>query len=155
MPDTPLACSVLHPSAPMYEHLPPQELYRRRSAGGFLVSSFTGNGTQNGQNAATTPPSTPGVLSETSPNGLPVWVCLSNLDPAFADRWPLTAGWYSRFQDVQAAHMAQNSSGEIMYSFQASSPVFDAAQLPAVPSEHQVCFRYLLESTPWTLLSVQ
>jgi len=146
-PMRPLACSVLHSSTPMYEHLSPQELYQvvaaNEAPGAFLVSSFTGDGTQNGQNAATTPPSTPGVLSETSLNGLPVWVCLSDLDPAFADRWALTAGWHSQFQDVQTAHMAQNSSGGTMYSFQSSPPVFDAAQLPAVPSEHQVCFRYL------------
>ena len=95
----------------------------------------------------------PGCLSETSLNGLPV--CLSDLDPAFADRWPLIADWYSHFQDVQTAHMAQNSSGGTMYSFQSSSLVFDAAQLSAVPSEHQVWFRYLSESAPWTLLSVQ
>jgi len=42
-----------------------------------------------------------------------------------------------------------------MYSFQSSSPVFDAAQLPAVLSEHQVWFHYLSESTQWALLSVQ
>ena len=131
----------------MYEHLDPQELYQaaNEAPGAFLdpVSSFTGDGTQNGQNTATTPPSTPGVLSETSLNGLPVWVCLSDLDPAIADRLALTAGWYSQFQDVQTAHMAENSSGGTMYPFQSSSPVFDAAQLPAVPSEHQVWFRYL------------
>jgi len=109
VPDTPLACSVLHSSAPMYEHLSPKSSTADEAPGGFLVSSFTGDETQNGQNAATTPPPTPGVLSETSLNGLPVWVCLSDLDPAFANRWPLIAGWYSRFQDVQAAHMAQNS----------------------------------------------
>jgi len=137
----------------MYEHPFAQELYQAAddAPGGFIVSSFTGDTTQNGQNGTTAPPSIPGVLSETSLNGLPVWVCLSNLDPAFA---PLTAGWYSQFQDVHAAHMAQNSSREIMCSLQSSSPVFDVAQLPAVPIEHQVWFRYLSESTPWTLLSV-
>jgi len=82
----PLACSVLLSSAPMYEHLFPQELYQAADDMPVLVSSPTGDPTQNGQNAATTPPSTPGVLSETSLNGLPVWVCLSDLDPAFADR---------------------------------------------------------------------
>jgi len=78
----------------MYEHLSPQELYQSadEALGSFLVSSPAGDATQNGQDGATAPPSTPGVLSETSLNGLPVWVCLSDLDPAFADRWALTAG---------------------------------------------------------------
>jgi hypothetical protein len=61
-------------------------------------------------------------------------------------RWPLTAGRNSQLQDVHMAHMAENS-GEIMNPFQSSSAVFNAPQLPAVPGEHQVCFRYLSEST--------
>ena len=53
-----------------------------------------------------------------------------------ADRW--LAG-ISNSQEVEVA-VAQNSPGEILRSLQSSSAVFEAAQLPAVPSEIQACF---------------
>ena len=53
-----------------------------------------------------------------------------------ADRW--LAG-ISNSQEVEVA-VAQNSPGEILRSLQSSSAVFEVAQFPAVPSEHQACF---------------
>ena len=61
--------------------------------------------------------------------------------PFLAD--DLTAGSLAGIpnsQEVEEVAVAQNSPGEILRSLQSNSAVFEAAQLPAVPSEHQVCF---------------
>ena len=76
-----------------------------------------------------------------------LWVGLSDLDPAIpgrltAGRWPLAG-----IPNSQEVAVAQNSPGELLRSLQSSSALFEAAQLPAVPSEPQVWLSYLSEST--------